>query len=179
MRPPPLRQQTGASPFAARQGLLLGTRPPFDLPFCGDRIGDRLKMLGEDQRDWTTTFGIAAKYPRIVLSNAQLKFLARRANVVTTIRAAQNVQVCSDHRPPSPFETRSFGPLLRMRAEGSFSQSLQRLRLTSPSAGEARSWCVCAPATSICQQASAPWRADTAARWSASRASEKCAGYAR
>src|SRR5215467_6511652 len=74
-------------------------------------------MLGENQGDRATSFRIAARNSPVVFRDADIQPLSCRADVVAAIRTTQNVEIRTvGHGPPSSFETRSFGPLLRMRA---------------------------------------------------------------
>jgi hypothetical protein len=70
MRPSLMSEQAYLFEVAAKQRFLFGTRPTFDLPLGGNRVGDRLKMLREKQSDRTAAFGIARKRTCVVLGNA-------------------------------------------------------------------------------------------------------------
>ena len=89
-------------------------------------------MVRENQGDWATGGREAAERARIVLGNAFFEAITRRADVIATIGTLQDVKIRAvGHGPPSSFETRSSGPLLRMRA-GLASNRMQQKEVRTP-----------------------------------------------
>ena len=95
---PPPREQCNAGPMARNQRLLLGARPPFDLAFRCDCVGDDLEMLGKHQADRPTLSHIAVEPTFVMLSDAPLKIGASDANVVAAIRTMQNLNTGTAQR---------------------------------------------------------------------------------
>ena len=117
----PPRQRADTGPVACDQRFFFQSRPSLDLPFCCDRIDDRIEMLGEDQAYWPALGRIAAKCPGVVFSHSCLKSVARRSNVVAPARTTQHVKIRTAVHVAHP-SRRALRALLRMRAECAASQ---------------------------------------------------------
>jgi len=83
---------------------------------CGtyNRIRDAIKKLREHKHDRAPLSRVAIKSTGLMFANTLVELSACCSCVVGAIRTSQDVQP-SGHVRASSFETRSFGPLLRMR----------------------------------------------------------------
>src|SRR5262249_1505692 len=91
--PLPLRQLTQRIHIPADQRFLLRAGPTFELALGGNRIGDAIEILLEDELDRPAACGIAAKAAGIVLREPILQRGARAADVVRAVGAAEDVDV--------------------------------------------------------------------------------------
>jgi len=89
-----LGQQLQIVKVSTNKSLLLRTAPAFELPFGGNRIGNTIEHLMENQRHRSPSFGVAAENAIIMLRNTTFEASASRSYVIAAIDAAKNVDEC-------------------------------------------------------------------------------------
>ena len=89
----PLREGAHALPIAADQRFFFCAAPPFDLPLAGDCVHCIREVLTPDQLDRAARECVSAIRPAIVLADLLIERLARAADIVRAVRAAQNANV--------------------------------------------------------------------------------------
>ena len=77
----------------ANEGCLFGSTPAFQLTLSGDRIGNILELLRENQPDGPSRFRIAAISTIIVFCHSLLKAPTCGADAETAIRTFEDVHI--------------------------------------------------------------------------------------